>query len=108
MSYYHFILFCLELNQRIFVYDDDEWMIKGRYETAVEDNEDLTWTYENGQDLVRILIVKFYFNFELKLIDIIYRLMMVIKDQLLVPSLHMGLLSHMVLFYAHISSLLLR
>ena len=47
-------LFFSELNQHIFVYDDDEWMIKGRYQTAFEDNEDITWTYENGQDILTL------------------------------------------------------
>jgi hypothetical protein len=45
-------------------------MVKGRYETALEDDEDLTWSYENGQDLVRLLLVSilFYFKFKLNLL----------------------------------------
>ena len=54
-------LFFLELNQHIFVYDDDEWMIKGRYQMTLENDEDITWTYENGQALARILIVSSLF-----------------------------------------------
>ena len=57
LSHNFIYLFFLELNQRIFVYDDDQWMIKVRYQMALEDDEDITWTYENGQDLARILIV---------------------------------------------------
>ena len=53
---HYFTLFFLELNQCIFVYDD-EWIIRGRYSTALEDSEDLTWAYENGQDFVQLLIV---------------------------------------------------
>ena len=33
------------------------WTIKGRYERALEDNEDAIWTYENGQDILRFMIV---------------------------------------------------
>ena len=44
-------------NQRVFVYEDDMWTIKGRYERALEDNEDAIWTYENGQDILRFMIV---------------------------------------------------
>jgi hypothetical protein len=33
------------------------WTIKGRYERALEDDEDATWTYENGQDILRFMIV---------------------------------------------------
>ena len=36
-------------------------MIEGRYQTALEDDEDITRTYENGQDLARILIVSSLF-----------------------------------------------
>jgi len=47
----------LDQNQRVFVYEDNEWTVKGRYETALEDDEDAIWTYENGGDLLRFLIV---------------------------------------------------
>ena len=43
------------------------WAIKGRYETALEDNESALWTYSNGQDVLQLLIVSkicfvFYFK----------------------------------------------
>ena len=31
--------------------------MKGRYETALEDDEDAVWTYENGQDILQFFIV---------------------------------------------------
>src|SRR6266511_580534 len=44
----------------IFVYKDEMWTIKGRYETAMEDNGDAIWTCENGQDVMRFLVVSIY------------------------------------------------
>ena len=57
----------LDFNRRVFVYEDDMWAIKGRYETALEDNESALWTYSNGQDVLQLLIVSkicflFYFK----------------------------------------------
>jgi hypothetical protein len=36
----------LEFNQRVFVYEDGNWAAKGRYETALEDNDDILWTFD--------------------------------------------------------------
>jgi hypothetical protein len=47
----------LELNSRIFVYEDDTWAIKGRYEDALEDNDDVTWIFDSGQDKLHLLVV---------------------------------------------------
>jgi len=47
-------------NHRVFVYEDEMWTIKGRYETALEDNGEATWTYENGQDIMRFLVVSVF------------------------------------------------
>ena len=47
----------LELNSRIFVYEDDTWAVKGRYENALEDNDDVMWTFDDGHDILRLLIV---------------------------------------------------
>jgi len=32
-------------------------MIKGHYETALDDDDDVIWEYENGQDFLCFLIV---------------------------------------------------
>ena len=50
-------IYFLDKNQRVFLYEDDAWTIKGHYETALEDNEDAAWECENEQDLLRFLIV---------------------------------------------------
>ena len=52
-----FLYDLLDFNRRVFIYEDDMWAIKGRFETALEDNESVLWTYDNGQDILRLLIV---------------------------------------------------
>ena len=47
----------IELNSRIFVYEDDTWAVKGRYENALEDNDHAMWTFDGGQDILCLLIV---------------------------------------------------
>lgn len=47
----------LELNSRVYVYEDDTWAIKGRYEDALEDNDDVVWMFDDGQDKLYLLIV---------------------------------------------------
>jgi len=62
----YFIHSFLEQNQRVFVYEDNEWMIKGRYETALGDaDDDVMWTHEDGQELLRFLIVSILLQFSL-------------------------------------------
>jgi len=59
------IIFCIiyqffiDDNHRVFVYEDDMWTVKGRYEHALEDDDDVSWTYENGHDVLRFLLVSF-------------------------------------------------
>ena len=47
----------LDENRRVFLYEDSVWNIKGRYETAMEDDEPALWVHEDGVDLLRILVV---------------------------------------------------
>ena len=35
------------------------WTVKGRYEHAIENDDEVSWTYENGQDVLRFLLVSF-------------------------------------------------
>ena len=46
-------------NRHVFVYEDDMWTVKGRYEHALENDDEVSWTYENGQDVLRFLLVSF-------------------------------------------------
>jgi hypothetical protein len=51
-SYHH-----LGRNQRVYTLEDDEWMVKGRYEFAVRNNEEVIWSKVDGDHVTRILIV---------------------------------------------------
>lgn len=57
-------------NQRIYTYEEGEWMMKGRYELAMRRNEELVWSKEDGQYTVQILIVSnilYICNFRMQL-----------------------------------------
>ena len=47
----------LERNQRIFVYEDNLWIVKGRYEAAVADDDEVEWSILQDQFRLRLLIV---------------------------------------------------
>lgn len=51
----------LELNQRVFVYEDEMWDLKGRFETALEDDEDVTWKMDKGEPILQFLILSGHF-----------------------------------------------
>ena len=38
----------LDHNDRILVHENGLWNLKGRFTVALEDNEDLEWSCENG------------------------------------------------------------
>ena len=44
-------------NDWVYTYEDNEWMMKGRYEHAIRQNEELIWTMDNGKYFVNIIIV---------------------------------------------------
>ena len=51
----------LERNQRIFVYEDDLWAVKGWYTTAVENDDNADWKVLDDQFCLKLLIVGVYF-----------------------------------------------
>jgi hypothetical protein len=55
------ILLCqsLEQNQCVFVYEDNLWAIKGRYEAVVDENEEVDWSVINHQFVLKLLCVCF-------------------------------------------------
>ena len=56
------IIFIIDDNHRVFVYEEEIWTIKGQYETALEDNKEATWSYENGQDIICFLVVSIFYS----------------------------------------------
>ena len=54
----------VEFNHCVFVYEEDLWAVKGRFETALENNDNVLWMHDNVQDILQLLIVSpLLFNF---------------------------------------------
>lgn len=47
----------LENNRHIYVLENSAWDLKGRYNLAIEDNDDLDWVNVNGEDVTSVLVV---------------------------------------------------
>jgi len=47
----------LEQNQQVFVYKEDLLAIKGRYETALADNDEISWSVSINKFILKLLIV---------------------------------------------------
>jgi hypothetical protein len=50
----------LENNRHIYVLENSIWDLKGRYDMAVEDDDDLDWVKVDGEDVTRMLVVSNY------------------------------------------------
>jgi hypothetical protein len=48
---------CLDNNDCILVHEDGHWNLKGHFTIAIEDNEDLEWSLENGKYCAHLMIV---------------------------------------------------
>jgi hypothetical protein len=48
-----------EQNQRVFVYEDDLWAVKGRYEVVIEEDEEAHWSSANHEYTLKLLIVRY-------------------------------------------------
>ncbi|KAG6912827.1 hypothetical protein DXG01_011734, partial [Tephrocybe rancida] len=42
-------------NSRIFTWEEDMWNIKGRFEDAIQDDDDVPWVKENNKYIIRLL-----------------------------------------------------
>ena len=51
-----------EHNKRVYVYEEGEWNVKGCFQAALEDNDDISWGNENGEYNLLIAIVSIYLN----------------------------------------------
>jgi hypothetical protein len=59
-SIYLFIYFYLLYpghNKRIFVYEDEDWIVKGRFETAQHDTDPIQWTVHENKYVLPLLLV---------------------------------------------------
>lgn len=52
----------LDHNDRILVRENGLWNLKGRFTVALEDNEDLEWSCENGQYSAYVMIVTLFYS----------------------------------------------
>ena len=52
-----------EQNQRVFVFEDDLWAVKGRYESVLASNEDVNWSVLENQFILKLLIVSILSTF---------------------------------------------
>ena len=48
----------LEKNQCVFVYEDNTWAVKGRYGTAIAQNDEVAWSLLKQKFMLRLLIVR--------------------------------------------------
>ena len=53
---YHLQIY-LNNNDYILVHEDGHWNLKGHFSVAIENNEDLEWSLENGQYCAHVMIV---------------------------------------------------
>ena len=49
-----------EKNQRIFVYEDGNWSLKGRYDKAIKINDTLAWSNDRGNYALVIAFVELF------------------------------------------------
>jgi len=103
------ITICPDHNDRILVREDGRWNAKGRFSVAIEDNEHLDWSLENGQYCAHVMIVIFYFFisviFDLNYLFRIHLNLLVFPSLVLLPldqflSQCLALRLHRWLFYS--------
>ena len=51
-------------NQRVYTFEDAEWMAKGRYEFAVRNDEEVIWSKVEEDHITLILIVGVFKNYQ--------------------------------------------
>jgi len=48
-------------NKHIYVYEDDEWTVRGCFETAQNDTDPIQWTLHNNKYVLPLLLVSFLY-----------------------------------------------
>jgi hypothetical protein len=51
-----------ESNSCVWVYEDDMWDLKGKYESALEEDEEVVWELKNNIYVLMVLVVCFKLN----------------------------------------------
>lgn len=47
-------------NHYIFIHEDGSWVVKGNFEAAVEDDDDVSWIMQKGEHVLNVLLVSFF------------------------------------------------
>jgi hypothetical protein len=50
----------VEFNRRVYVWEDDLWAVKGRYQSAVEDDDTVVWDTQDGKLVLRVAMVRYF------------------------------------------------
>jgi hypothetical protein len=53
----YYLAIVLENNRHIYVLENSVWDLKGRYNMAIEDDDDLDWVTVNGENVTSMLVV---------------------------------------------------
>jgi hypothetical protein len=55
-----FIIVIIGHNYRIYTYDapGNDWVLRGRYEVALRDDDDLEWSLINNEWILQLLVVQ--------------------------------------------------
>lgn len=72
--------YLIEKNQRVFVYEEGNWSLKGRYQIAVRNNDTVTWSKDSaGEHSLTIALVELsiaiHIRHNLLTVHIIFRIM---------------------------------
>jgi|SRR6266850_3865755 len=60
----HFVEYFTETNPSISTFEDNEWNVKGCYETALEFDEDVEWIKKSNEYILPICYVRSFFRCE--------------------------------------------
>lgn len=47
-------------NHYIFIHEDGSWVVKGNFEAAVEDDDNVSWIMQKGEHVLNVLLVSFF------------------------------------------------
>jgi hypothetical protein len=54
-------------NQRVFIYEDGNWCLKGRYDIAMKNNDTLAWSNNNGHYSLIMSFVELFLQIDTEL-----------------------------------------
>lgn len=58
-GFFLILILYLDLNQRIYVSEEGNWVAKGRYKDAIADDEEVEWLVAEGKSILHLWTVSF-------------------------------------------------